>query len=418
MAATNLPFLGNAGTPVTGGGWAGANAMNTATVGQAAGGFNQIVPAEYYAIDKEVFVINGESYPLTVFLNSNPMKRIVDADTIYRWKEQKPLPERDTASGSCAVGAAIIPVNNPTMYTIRDEIACLNPACQGWVTAVGALTITVQWTHAPVGAIVPNSVIFKLNNAHYQIDFPNTQPYTNEVEYHNTYQISEHDLAISSMAAAGNYQFPVGGKWAHEMNMKREQHLVEKEKVLLFGQQLLNVTWGNSPAGFCEGLYYRCTTNKVSNGNLVLTRAGLDNYFARLFRNRAGAKPSWVHLCSSMQLSQISQLFYGMERTTTRQNQAGMYITDYRHPEGPIVQIKRHPLLDFLGLDDLGITLNMDAKAVSLVHHKDCPGMRRREAVIPYNGTYQQAGYQSIFTLKVADEEGHIGVLEDVAAAA
>lgn len=416
------PFMAGTGVPiVVRGGWAGIHAMHGTNLGQALGGVGQVVPLERYAIEKDIYFINWEAAPLTVYLNAKPMRRIVAANVQYRWKEQKPMPERDTAAGSASSALTTFTVNNINMWVDRDVVCCLSPYAQGWIVTGGVNTatnqITVTWTHAPATPITPNTAIFKIGNAYYQHDFPINQPRTREVEYHNVYQSLYKYIAISEQALGGDYQLPIGGPWQKNLDAQKRDLLIEKEKTVNFGQQLLDQATGWSPAGFCEGLYSRCVTNRHSLQGNPLTRQLWDNYILALTINRT-EKSNWRHFCSSRHLSQISNFSAGLEQTTTFQNQFGMYITRYKHPAGPIVELVNNPLYDQLGLYGLGITLRMEAEAVALIQHKSCPGTIRKDAVIPYRGTYIQAGYMDRFTFMVKDEEGHIGVLEDVGAAA
>ena len=427
LATAPAGGIAPAGGPFVGGVPAGIYGMNVMTVDQAAGGLAQIIPLEQPDMRPEIFVVNGNVSPITVFLNR--LRRVVGGNQRHIWKVIEPMGEVDTVAGSVAVGAAGFTVGNPALLTANCVLRFISPDGEFWVNTVNQTTgaITGTWVVPLTAGVAAGATFIKLSNAHRHFDFPVPQPYPIEVQYSNYYQHHYHTELISRMTEAG--RFPMlgpGGIKAQKRKMLEDEHFKEVEKTYIWGMQALDIT-GSNPAGFTHGLYSWATTIRHSNAGAPLTLRNFEDHITRFTINRIpdAAGPNGetndeiIHFCGNRQIEQITRAARAAAVTniTSGKHPFGFFCTTITTANGTKVAIMKHPLFDQLGFYGMGLTVRMSGNRLAAAYHPACLGTkvgRPQTGTIPYLGTYGQFGYETISTLEVCDEEGTVAVLEDV----
>jgi len=399
------------------------NTANLDFANNAAGGVGPVPTLAQLSFEKDLYLINGQNQaPLWALLNG--MRRIVGGRPEHQWPEIKPMPERSTTAGSVMVGAVQIAINNPGIVSPKATLRFFNPQCMFWVSAINLTTgiATGQWIGtAPTVAIAPGTAFIVMAPAYEQANAPYMLPVTQEVWLRNYYQFPRHYLAMANMARQDHYQVPVGGLWRWRIqNLLEPLHKTEVEKSLMFGIGSFvgaGATPAGSPAGFMEGLYTRCVTNRTSLAGAALTRAALDNALTPVFRDRLSNKEGWTLFVSTRLHFQISQMFtlYELGTVSTESDQAGVSLTKYKHPTGAIISLVVDPLFDLMGRWDLGIGVKLTEKTAAIVNHYTHPTpVKYVEGKPPYELTYTYAGFESNLCPMFKDEEGTTLVIEDV----
>jgi len=424
--STLTPFATGAGVTVVGGGTgglAGTNALQNVNTDQGAlGDLTSTYPWQKPPLRAEVYSIEAKAAPFMRFLNGPAMKVETSWGQRYCWKEQGPMPELDTIAGSTlAIGTTVFVVSNPNLWTTHHVGVCLTPACSFWVQSVNYTTgaLTVVWINAPAVPLTNAASIINISSAYRNIDTPTPQPWVEDVQLDNWYQRPRDFMVVSDVALRGKYNLPLNGDpWNWYLNRMKELHDEKREKTFLFGMRGLSLT-GNNPAGFMDGAYFLAATNFYTLAGAALAKATFDDYISVMRINRPSLTGEIVHFVGTNQRRSISGFANAAnvnQNLSPGDNELGVTVDTYYHPEGYKVGIVRHPLFDKLGLFGLGLTVILDPEAIYRVTHEVCPETRRVDAIIPLATTMVMAGFESMETLCVCDEAGHLGVLADAGA--
>ena len=375
------------------------------------------IPLQAYAISRRIYTKNARWAPFCVLLEnigSEPSH-----DDTYRWKEDELVPQTDTLSGSVIVGATALTVVNVRKWTVNDVVYVHSYNAQGLVTLItpGAGTagvLTISWVVAPTAALLPNTQLVRIGNAHEQVSIHEIGPSTIAVDHSNVYQDFRHGCACSIQHYNGKFQFDPAD-WKHQMDKKRSEHEREKEKTAIFGQTALWQT-GASPRGFERGIYYDCVTNRTNVGTVALTRTALDNFLLAVMQRNEQEAQNWWLISSGRIHSQISQFANPLERTDTSADQFGMGVSRYKTPLGEIVKIITHPMFFQHGWHDLALLVNMSRENIYGVFHRNMATKMHR-SIQPYGRSAIEEFYWTVMTMCLKGEDINLGVLEGVAAA-
>ena len=420
-----------AGTIVTGGGPGASNAAHTANLdwqNTASGGITPVPTFAEPAFDKFLYLKTGKQSPLWRLMLTKPM--ITARQTLgrpdYQWAEIRPMPEISTTAGSATGGSVAIAVNNINMITPRATLRFFGAIqAEFWVTGVNtpaAGFVTGMFLPpVPTVAIPPGTGFLVCGPAYEQMNIAYSGPRTQEVWYRNYHQFFRHRLDIADMAKDDKYQMPAGGYWRWLVQQMLEpQHCTEVEKTLNFGiGGFFNgpVTPMGSPAGFLEGLYTRCVTQRHSMGNVALTRALLDLWLAPVFRDVTENETGWVGLLSARAFVQITNMFtlYELGTVTTHSTQAGLSITTYQHPTGAKIRLIRQQLYDFAGRRDLAMFVRLSPDTAQIINHYTHPRpVRAIEGRPPYHGSWSYAIRESNLTMAIKAEDENLICIEDI----
>ena len=374
------------------------------------------IPLQAYAISRRIYTKNAKYAPFTVLLENIGFE--TSHDDTYRWKEDELVPQTDTLSGSVVVGATALTVVNVRKWTVNDVVYVHSYNAQGLVTLItpGAGTagvLTISWVVAPTAALLPNTQLVRIGNAHEQVSIHEIGPSTIAVDHSNPYQDFRHGCACSIQHYNGKFQFDPAD-WKHQMDKKRSAHEREKEKTSIFGQAALWQT-GASPRGFMRGIYYDCVTNRTNVG-AALTRTALDNFLTSVMQRNEQEAQNWWLLASGRVTAQISGFSYALERTDTNATQFGMGVTSYKTPLGEIVKIMTHPMFFQHGWHDLAILINLSRENIYEVNHRNMATQMHR-SIQPYGRSAIEEFYWCVRTQACKGEDINLGVLEGVAAA-
>lgn len=408
-----VPFMQGAGVTLhpLGGQAAGTHA-STFAASTAGGG----IPLIRYSYSSPIYLRNGDYFPFTVLTQTIPRK-ISGWDDRHRWKEDAPYPERDSLAGSLTAGASTFVVTTGMKFHVKDTIYIRDLSKMGWVTAINQTTgaMTVAWIGgAPAAGAVPGTVISVIGTAHYEIDSATNRARTVPCELYNRFQDLRHSLQFGDLYSQGRfYDFVPNGDPNYQMKKLLWTHHVELEKTRIWGVRGVLTANANS-AGFMNGIYQLAATNRRNNLGAAWTQATFENWLAPIFRQHGDMDPNnWWYLCSSRQTGQISRFAQPAERTATGKTKFGMYITELQHPEGVVLNIKRHPLFDSMGWDDLGILIHRTPEALAEVTHTIF-GTRLYEAIVPYNITADEKMVRTVTTLEAKWEAGNLAIAENV----
>jgi hypothetical protein len=315
-------------------------------------------------------------------------------------------------------------VTNARKFTIRDTIFIRTVAasgatkCAGRITAVDTTlnTITVIWDDAPVGGIAAGTPIVRIGNAYYQDDTANLMPTTLPVESRNPFQIMRHAVAATDLNRTGRYILTPSDPETQKQKCIWE-HERCKEKTLLFGTQVMDITTGNSALSTCDGLYTMTTTNRTVL-NAVLTRATWNDFVDAMTRKRSGPGTSNWHFLHSGRIGrQISNFADQYAQTpATGSIEFGLHIGNYKTPNNRNIKLVHHPLFDEEGWDDLGILINVSPDNLQYCYHSIWDTKMYN---VPQNDgrTIEKIEWRTVLTLEAKGEEINYAVLEGVNAA-
>ena len=375
------------------------------------------IPLQAYAISRRIYTKNARFSPFTVLLENIGFE--TSHDDTYRWKTDELVPQCDTLSGSVIVGGVVLTVANVRKWTVNDVCYVHTHNAQGLVTLITpgagtAGTLTISWVVAPTAALLPNTQLVRIGNAHEQVSIHEIGPSTIAVDHSNVYQDFRHGCACSVQHFNGKFQFDPSD-WKHQMDKKRSAHEREKEKTAIFGQTALWQT-GASPRGFMRGIYYDCVTNRTNAGAIALTRAAWDNFLLSTMQRNQQEAQNWWFICSGRLSQQISGFANPLERTDTSAEQFGMGISKYKTPHGDIVRVLVHPMFFQHGWHDLGILVNLSKENLYGVYHRNMSTKMHR-SIQPYGRSAIEEFYWTVMTLCCKGEDINLAVLEGVAAA-
>ena len=373
------------------------------------------VPIPEYDVSKVIYEKGIKARPFLVVLERIGSKTGFN-DTHF-WDEDEAVPEHDTIDGSIEVGGTSIVVTNAAQYTVWDVIYIRDNAAQGIVltSTVATNTITVQWTHPPVAAIADGAVIVKTGNCHEQISQYVIMPTTIPAQLYNRFQDMRHAVGFSTQRLHTPDR-------VSEHDVKRQvrkmlqEHQREKEKTLIFGQQILYVNGvaallGTSTLGLCEGVYHASATNQTNLAGAVLTRAAFDTFLLGVMQINTQDNQNWVLLCSTLIWQRISGFGIGYEQLRTEDTKFGFRAKVYTAPAQKDVTIICHPLFDQLGYTDLGILVNVGEDAFNYVSHRGL-ATKMFTGTQPYGRSALEKWVWTVFTGEWKGEEINLALLE------
>jgi len=426
--ATFSPSLDAAGVTTVTGGFAGtlANALTSLNANANAGDLTTNWSTMKAPIEPVIYVRNANLSPCRKILDSKPMRHVVSWGTKYYWKERVMMPERDRPTGSLTAGATmVIPVGNVGIWTVNDICVGFSPQFQAWVTATPATTsaagtITVSCgSNPPATALTAATILLRIGSTRRELAVPFTKPRTQEAQYENTYAWPEDWLIISKKEAntVEDIRLPVGGRWEGEMNLLKEGHLTDNEKMTIWGMADVDGTGANC-VGFTDGLYNLTATHIYDAAGTVPNINSIEQFLADWCKEsitrggeRIGFTGTHLHQVLSQQVS--SKLSIVSQDVTMY----GMHVTKYRvAATGDIITLIYHPLFSQLDatFDGYAQFVMMDPEAVALVWHRAYPATKRIDAVLPYGLDGVMAGFRSAFTVMVKDESKHLAKIENI----
>ncbi len=382
------------------------NTLNVETTGQVALELEDISPV--------IYTKNGDANPFSVLLETIPRKQSGWNDT-HSWYEDVLLPQKDHLDGSLAQGATSFIVANGKKFSVNDTIWIRDADAEGWVTAVSGNTLTVTWiapAGGPAAGVALGASIVRIGNANRQDSTQGIAPTTKETQEDNYFQDMRHVVAASLQHLKGKYRVNPGD-WENQLKKKGEEHEIEKEKTLLFGQAAAPANLGgNSPVAFSRGLYYFNATYRTVLG-AALTRTTWDDFVVVPTNARVMGQENWWCFCSGRIQRQVSQFGYPYHQVSTGAQEFGINVTKYLAPNGKTITMKAHPLFNTHGWDDLAILVNVSGDNLAYVYHSDMD-TRQYEATIPYNRSARETMYKTVFCLECKGEDVNTAVLEDV----
>jgi hypothetical protein len=374
--------------------------VNRLTAGQ--------IPQGVYDISDTIYTKNAKAAPFTWFLDA--IGHGSGHDTTHRWYEQETVPQRDTISGSINGGATTLTVATASKWTVNDTLWEPNSNAQGIVTAVNFTTgvLTITWITA--AALADGTTVMRIGNQYPDYSQIQLGPVSREVEITNYFQDMRHGRAIADVTKHDPVRV-TQPYWDQVMSAAMNQHSIEKEKTLLFGQASLDTT-GVKPRGAMRGLYNFLATNRTAVG-AALTRPVWETFCTDIVSRNTHPNQNWVAFVSGRIRQQISGFSATFERTDTMAKQFGMAIEDWKCPDGTIIHLVTHPLFHFEGLDGLGFLVNMSPEVCKYIA-RTVFDTKRYKSLLPYGLSGYEEYYRTCFTLEFKGEDINGGRLTGV----
>jgi len=349
----------------------------------------QIPKQDYSFESKRIYVKNAEAAPLTLF--SQALADVEGWGNTEYWYEDEHVPQMDVTDGSVAAGAATMTVGNGAKWTKNDTLWLPIPLnLEAIVTNVVGNVLTLTWMTAAPAALASGQVIIRIGNAYQEYSMHEDGPTTREVQKSNYFQDMRHGRAFSDIEAEAQYRTPQKDR-DFQIDKAGQQHEIEWEKRLIWGQAALDVT-GAHPRGFCRGMWNYATTNSVNVGGVALTQAGFDNFLSGPLDMNHEAEQDWWFLHSPTIGRYISGWAAPLERTDTTKSRFGMAISQYKAPTGQVITCKVHPLFHEHRQDGIGLLINRSRKCMAYVHNTKF-ATKRYQSIMPYG----LSGYDDFF---------------------
>jgi hypothetical protein len=186
------------------------------------------------------------------------------------------------------------------------------------------------------------------------------QEVTEVQEFRTPWQMTQRAVATSTRT---------GDSWPFEKMKKAEEHKMEQERALLFGER--KVAYTNGAARYAtRGLQtFVASANKYNVGG-TMAEADFDDWVRSIFRAGSGGTVSQqkILLANDRLLATISRYSKVKQQTKVGDSKYGVKITDYVTPHGDLKMVY-HKLLDEV-YSTSGYGLVYDPKNVKLRYFK------------------------------------------------
>lgn len=380
------------------------------------GNLSQILPSH----SPIIYGLNTKETVFTTFLNKLGSR--VGRNTEYIWQEDKNVPYDAVTTGSVAAlgGTVTLTSGLGARFIVNDTLFVPNVAttagngAQGWITGVSGDVLSVTWTtnHAPTSGIASGTTVLRLGNTYEEIDQVEIGPTMKPAQLSNPFQCSMHALMASDTYVQGDFRFDPTD-WERKKDLKRRQHLLEKEFTTTFGQSNTD-TSGSFPRKHMKGIYYWASTN-VTQLEAALTKARLDTFLDTAMNAHPEPGTNWIMFQSDRIQEQTSQLANSLERSDTTAEQFGMGIGQYKAPNQQVVKFVHHYLFKLMGMNDMAMLINFKPEVLSLVYHSIF-NTKEYEAILERGLTAIEVYWRTVWTLMFCGESINISILEDVEA--
>lgn len=274
----------------------------------------------------ELIAQRESSYPFTAFLVKMAMERSITS-TIY-WFDLRPSPETDAVAGDVAVGggagvAVNVIVSNAKYFKLNDtiEFPGVTPAAgqtnMGLVTTVTTSTNTLAvkpFDPTLIMAPIPDLSVVNILYTSFEQGSTTTVPsLTRPIRGSNTSTILRDSYQVAKTYE--NERFYGAPERARARAEKEIRHLVDLNKLLMFGKDLTNggeTTYaGSGNIRTVTKGFENFITSNVIGGMLPLTATKLFDAMTQIHQNAYGADGAMdrrLVFCSASFLSAINSL--------------------------------------------------------------------------------------------------------------
>lgn len=296
-----------------------------------------------YEYDQMLVHQRESSYPFTAFMVKMAQERSLTS-TVY-WFDTRPAPETDVEAAdhveSATNGAAVsVTSTNPKYFKKNDiiEFPNVTPAAGytnvGFITAVDTSTgvLTVR-PHDPGLKLMAGTTADAINILFTSFEQGSTTTVptlTRPIRGSNTSTILRDSYQVAKTYE--NERFFGAPERARARAEKEIRHLVDLNKLLLFGKSITNdfdTTYQTNARSTTKGFQNFITTNVMSYGG-ALTSSGLFDMMTQIHQNSYGADGAMdrrLVFCSSSFLSAINKLTLSGIRFQNRATSWGASVT-------------------------------------------------------------------------------------------
>lgn len=271
----------------------------------------------------------------------------------FSWLEDENVPY--TATINCAAGYAVgdtdIVLDDASYVKIDDLFQNARTREVYRCTAVNADLVTITITRAfgstAAAAILDNDYLVRVGTVSEEGSDIKTTRTTKTTEVVNYVQIFKDNQDFTGTQNASRMYS--GDERARQLRAMAIRHRMDIDRAMMFGEQKVTTGSGGKPLRATKGLLSFISTNVMTDGNGILSRAEwndfLENYAGKHYNGSTagqGPSPKKLILCGSIIIEALYSWLDQKVMLDGKWNKLGVPCVEYTTPSGKTFLIKSH----------------------------------------------------------------------------